>query len=314
VAAANDSRLGEAASRTPDGRRADADGGVLGEPAEPLFVHRLHETVCAGGCPPGHLRTMLRDLSPNDLHVLRQLSPPLELAVARTGCPAEMLLLRHEFGFDWGRSYGDVGCCLHAAAAAGNMAVLELLVAYCPDEIPVETPTATTARTALHVAAGCGRADAVCMLIDVAGADVHARDKSGDTSLHVACRGQHGGAAAALLERGADRAAMNRRGHAPWTAAVEACDLDLLRSVYTPASGPTAYLTAAQHAAGSAVLNDQQTMEVLRVLHALGEQLGTTSVTGVDVYHLALRKGKPMAADFVASVVPPVQVVPLPFR
>jgi hypothetical protein len=292
--------------------KAAADGLEAEEPLPPL-VHRVHDEVTKGKCPAGRLRGLLRDLSPNDLHALRRLSPPVPIAVARAGSAAELLLLRHEFAFDWWAHHGDAGHCLHAAAGAGNVEAVELLLAYSGDEVRLDEPSKVTGRPALHFAAGEGRADVAGMLL-AAGASVEGRDAAGDTALHHACRGQHQPAAMTLMRRGADLAAMNRRGHAPWAAALDACDLDLLELVYTPATGPGSYLTAAQYAAGSAVLDDLQTTEVLRVLQRVGERLDTTSTTGVDVYHLALRKGKRMAADFVASVVPPVQVVPLPFR
>ena len=280
----------------------------------PPAIHGIHDELGRGAYAPGRVRTLLRTLSPNDLHGLKSLTPALAIAVARVGTAAELLMLRYEFGFDWWAPYADAGTCLHAAAGAGNDEVLELLLSYVPDETRADAPSSVTGRTPLHFAAAGGHVSALTTLVDGAGAGVDARDKSGDTALHHACRSQQRLAVLALLERGADKTAVNRRGHAPWVAAVEACDLELVQLVYAPLAGAAVYLTGAQFAVSSTILSDLQTSEILRVLHGLGEPLDVTSVTGVDLYHLALRKDKPVTADFIATVVRPAAVVPLPFR
>jgi hypothetical protein len=238
------------------------------------------------------------------------LTPPLVLEVAKRGTGATMMLLRYEFGFTWHHQYGDTGTALHHAAAAGNLEVLDLLSAY-PEESSIDLGSVSTGKTALHSAASSGQTEACTRLIG-AGADVNRADKQGKTPLHLACAQQHVLVAQKLLHCGATPDVVDIQGRAPWSSAIDACNFDILRIVYTRST--TTYSSPAQYATGSKLLDDSQTLAVLSVLETLGEPLAIVTTVGVDLATIAERKEKPLSAAFIRDRVQHTAPVPVPFR
>ena len=279
-------------------------------PPSPPFVHQVYDAIVSNGTQAGFVRTQLRQLSPNDLYCLKMLCPPLVHAVSSSGSAAVLLLMKYEFDFDWSQTYGDVGSALHAAGAAGNAETVELLLSYCEDNVvDIHDRTQSSGKTALHVAAEEGHADIVASLLN-AGADAGAPDRSGNTALHLACRRQQFSACTRLVNCGARLDVININAEAPWMAAANLCDIDLLRLVYTKAA-PT-YAQPAQFVTTSQVLSDLQTLETLKALVELGERVDTLTATGADLIHLAVARRKDMTASYLKQFMKPAYV-PIPF-
>jgi hypothetical protein len=275
-----------------------------------IRIHQVYDEISERITEVGFIRNALRTLSPNDLSHLRSILPPIVHTAAARGSPGTLLLLRHEFGFTWYHQYSDAGTALHAAAASGNLSNLELLVSYCRDEYDVDAATSKTTKTPLQIACRHGQLEAVRMLLD-AGADVNKADTRGDTALHGACHSGVVAIARELCSRNACVDVINFAGQAPWSIACDTCNLALIRVVYH--KDAKTYLQPAQHAVSSSVLSDLQSLEVVKVLHQLGESFDVVTSVGLDLYHIALKKEKVMVADFVRTITTPKSVVPVPY-
>jgi ankyrin repeat protein len=116
-------------------------------------------------------------------------------------------------GADPNFAQGDGLTALHLAAEAGQLEVAKVLLAARAN---VQAKTRIGAYTPLHLAAGGGHADIVTALLD-AGADARAvTTNSAVTPLHLAAKALNGDAAVrALLQKGADVNARERSGQTP---------------------------------------------------------------------------------------------------
>lgn len=96
-------------------------------------------------------------------------------------------------------------------------------------DVNVDACDARDGRTALHYAAATGNADTAGFLITACGANAAARDRYGQSPLHLACSGAHAAVVHSLFaaDTGVDANASNARHESPLrlapTAAVAAC-------------------------------------------------------------------------------------------
>ncbi|KAF0039191.1 hypothetical protein F2P81_009675 [Scophthalmus maximus] len=102
---------------------------------------------------------------------------------------ARLLLENHQLGAQ----------LVHQVAVTGQEETLRFLV----QDLGVDVNQRATdiQLTALHYAAKEGHTSTIKTLLEF-GADLHVRDKKGRTALHMACIGQHAGAARILLQLG----------------------------------------------------------------------------------------------------------------
>lgn len=85
--------------------------------------------------------------------------------------------------------------------------------------------------TPLHNRAASGRGQIGALL--ARGGDVHARDNEGDTPLHKAARFANAEGVRQLLERGADKAAVNAYGRTPLAVGLESCSNIQIEAIAT---------------------------------------------------------------------------------
>lgn len=113
---------------------------------------------------------------------------------------------------------------------------------------------APAAAGALHVAAKSGRVDTLNQLIDQ-GADIEARDQTGETALTIAALAGHKPAVELLIERGAAVDGRNRGGFTALHAAAYGGHLDVVRLLVDR----------------EAAINDQQNEALATALHMAAE-------------------------------------------
>lgn len=89
----------------------------------------------------------------------------------------------------------------------------------------------TYGRTPLHNRAASGRGQIGALL--ARGGDVHARDNEGDTPLHKAARFANAEGVRQLLERGADKTAVNAYGRTPLAVGLESCSNIQIEAIAT---------------------------------------------------------------------------------
>lgn len=276
-------------------------------------IHSFYEELCASVSLPGRLRSLLRNLSPNDLCVLKTLSPSLVLVAAARGSPASLILLSAEFGFDWNTHIGDTGNVLLWSVRHSNVANVELLLSYDDNEVDLLCRTTKTRRTALHIAAETGNMEVLEMLLSNSQFDVNQRDGDGNTALHHAIRAHHNQAVTKLVDRRADVSSINNQARLPVFDAIDVCDIDMIK-LLLPLGEFSSYFTPCQYAASTPILSDAMS---LRVLQCIVEERGSlgdaVTGTGLDLYHIALKRNKPLCAAFIETLARP-RDQPLPFR
>ena len=94
--------------------------------------------------------------------------------------------------------------------------------------LDVNAGDAGSKRTALHKAAFWGHDHIIPWLVDDLGVNLESRDADGDGALHDAARFGHAKVVAALLARGASKAAVNDRGQTPFDVAEENAKAEVL--------------------------------------------------------------------------------------
>lgn len=94
--------------------------------------------------------------------------------------------------------------------------------------LPANAADQGSNRTALHKAAFWGHDHIIPWLVDDLGVNLESRDADGDGALHDAARFGHAKVVAALLARGASKAAVNDRGQTPFDVAEENAKAEVL--------------------------------------------------------------------------------------
>jgi ankyrin repeat protein len=164
----------------------------------------------------------------------------------------------------------------------------------------------------IHQAAQAGDAATVNRLLEAEPTLVNAKDDSGRTPLHWACRGVHLRVVQMLVERGADVNALDRSGVAP------------LHSVASRGDHQAAALILARGARVDARMADQATplhlaarnghVDVARVLLERGGALEVRDATEDSPLHAAARADKWAVVDWLTGHVPAGQNAALSLR
>lgn len=165
---------------------------------------------------------------------------------------------------------GHIASVIHAAAAAGALDSLTLLIeAAHSSHTPLDLVDAFR-RTPVHVAAAAGRGDCISALL-AAGASPQATNAWGATPLHSALKGGHVGAAHVLIALGATTSTSDNYGLRPLHLAAECGDVALVQALL--AAGADKDCESKQLDTPLSIASQRERIAVIRALVEAGASL-----------------------------------------